>query len=304
MALVVPFETVATFSDKKNNNCVVDIALHSLPREYSTNAACDTRKPTRVDKATITDPEDDLVVPDPVSERTRKKSGLLQLAAKSANWKGPLQTVLDTLKMAFQWGNNSRESNGPIRMDNGLWRKSGYNQLQKKPEGEDEEGNNNFWTQKQPEMRSSSRRRSQFTDSHLSSPISEMDQDSDDQSWDDEELTCNVCDRAFSSPYQLERHQQKKRHWGCNACDSLFGTLMLLEHHKEEYEHWSDDEYVSATDDDDLDFEEEEEGTFCGTKEVDQYLKGLRRTAQEQETGFNNNAININEDLERNLLLT
>ena len=31
---------------------------------------------------------------------------------------------------------------------------------------------------------------------------------------DDEELTCNVCDRAFSSPRQLEYHQQKKRHWG------------------------------------------------------------------------------------------
>ncbi len=31
---------------------------------------------------------------------------------------------------------------------------------------------------------------------------------------DDEELTCNVCDRAFSTPRMLERHQQKKRHWG------------------------------------------------------------------------------------------
>ena len=31
---------------------------------------------------------------------------------------------------------------------------------------------------------------------------------------DDEDLTCNVCDRAFVTPWHLERHQQKKRHWG------------------------------------------------------------------------------------------
>ena len=31
---------------------------------------------------------------------------------------------------------------------------------------------------------------------------------------DDEELTCNVCDRAFSTPRQLQYHQHKKRHWG------------------------------------------------------------------------------------------
>jgi len=30
----------------------------------------------------------------------------------------------------------------------------------------------------------------------------------------DEALTCNVCDRSFSSPRQLAHHQQKKRHFG------------------------------------------------------------------------------------------
>ncbi|KAG5670442.1 hypothetical protein PVAND_000706 [Polypedilum vanderplanki] len=58
----------------------------------------------------------------------------------------------------------------------------------------------------------------------------------------DENLTCNVCDRAFKCQRQLASHQQKKRHFGCNACDTLYPSLMLLEHHKEEYEHWSDNE--------------------------------------------------------------
>ncbi|KAG8305406.1 hypothetical protein J6590_070228 [Homalodisca vitripennis] len=58
----------------------------------------------------------------------------------------------------------------------------------------------------------------------------------------DEALTCNVCDRSFSTPRLLSQHQQKKRHFGCSACDSLFQTLMALEHHKEEFEHWSGDE--------------------------------------------------------------
>ena len=31
---------------------------------------------------------------------------------------------------------------------------------------------------------------------------------------DDESLTCNVCDRSFETPRQLERHQIRKRHWG------------------------------------------------------------------------------------------
>ena len=31
---------------------------------------------------------------------------------------------------------------------------------------------------------------------------------------DDEDVTCNVCDRAFCTPRMLDRHKQKKRHWG------------------------------------------------------------------------------------------
>ena len=47
---------------------------------------------------------------------------------------------------------------------------------------------------------------------------------------DDEELTCNVCDRAFSSPRQLEYHQQKKRHWGYvdSTCLSICVSYALL----------------------------------------------------------------------------
>ncbi|XP_046662660.1 uncharacterized protein LOC124355540 [Homalodisca vitripennis] len=69
----------------------------------------------------------------------------------------------------------------------------------------------------------------------------EDDEFSDDTDCD-EALTCNVCDRSFSTSRLLSQHQQKKRHFGCSACDSLFQTLMALEHHKEEFEHWSGDE--------------------------------------------------------------
>ncbi|XP_054288971.1 dnaJ homolog subfamily C member 21 [Macrosteles quadrilineatus] len=71
--------------------------------------------------------------------------------------------------------------------------------------------------------------------------LEEEDEFSDDSEYD-EALTCNVCDRSFSSARALSQHQQKKRHFGCSACDSLFQTLMALEHHKEEFEHWSGDE--------------------------------------------------------------
>ncbi|CAH2241357.1 jg15557 [Pararge aegeria aegeria] len=62
----------------------------------------------------------------------------------------------------------------------------------------------------------------------------------EDDNFRDEALTCNVCDRSFSTRRQLSDHQQKKRHFGCGACDSLFPSLMALEHHKEEFQHWSD----------------------------------------------------------------
>jgi len=64
----------------------------------------------------------------------------------------------------------------------------------------------------------------------------EIDDDyDDDYDWDDESLTCNVCDRSFDSPRQLERHQLRKRHWGCSECDTLFNSQMDLEHHKEAF---------------------------------------------------------------------
>eukprot|EP00094_Tigriopus_californicus_P010088 TCALIF_09728-PA protein Name:"Protein of unknown function" AED:0.00 eAED:0.00 QI:234/1/0.8/1/0.25/0.2/5/0/356 len=64
--------------------------------------------------------------------------------------------------------------------------------------------------------------------------------------WDEEELTCQVCDRSFTTPNLLERHQQKRRHWGCSICECLFDSLMLLEHHKEESEHWSDEGFSDS----------------------------------------------------------
>ena len=78
-----------------------------------------------------------------------------------------------------------------------------------------------------------------------------------------------MCDRSFETPHQLERHQERKRHWGCDACDHLFNSLVDLEEHKvnnmdiigapyctnpqEEMEHWSDDEYESEEDEEDDD---------------------------------------------------
>ncbi|KAI5694870.1 hypothetical protein M8J75_007099 [Diaphorina citri] len=73
----------------------------------------------------------------------------------------------------------------------------------------------------------------------------EDEEDFSDESEFDESLTCNVCDRTFCRPRQLEQHQQKKRHFGCSTCDTLFQSLMALEHHKAEFEHWSGDEMVS-----------------------------------------------------------
>ncbi|XP_064478833.1 uncharacterized protein LOC135392096 [Ornithodoros turicata] len=63
----------------------------------------------------------------------------------------------------------------------------------------------------------------------------------------DESLSCNVCERSFTTPRQLSQHQQRKRHFGCSICDSIFPTLMALEHHKESLDHWSEDE-ITPTD--------------------------------------------------------
>lgn len=59
---------------------------------------------------------------------------------------------------------------------------------------------------------------------------------------DEESLTCNVCERSFSSGKRLSQHQQRKRHFGCPVCDALFPSLLALEHHRESLDHWSDDE--------------------------------------------------------------
>ena len=36
----------------------------------------------------------------------------------------------------------------------------------------------------------------------------------EDFDWGEEELTCNVCDRSFDTPWHLESHMVKRRHWG------------------------------------------------------------------------------------------
>lgn len=87
---------------------------------------------------------------------------------------------------------------------------------------------------------------------------------------DDEDVTCNVCDRSFPTPVHLDAHMVKYRHWLCNTCDKLFNSIIQLEYHKvcrrlnnlfsglyldlqDSYGHWSD-EYETDTDDSDDDF--------------------------------------------------
>jgi len=97
----------------------------------------------------------------------------------------------------------------------------------------------------------------------------------EDYDWDEEELTCNVCDRSFETPRQLERHQARKRHWGCDACDTLFNSVLELEEHKEEMEHWSDDEYESDGEEEDDEDEEDEEECDCGCSSPPRLLSSV-----------------------------
>ncbi|XP_015921424.1 uncharacterized protein [Parasteatoda tepidariorum] len=77
---------------------------------------------------------------------------------------------------------------------------------------------------------------------------------------EDEELTCNVCERSFNSVRKLEQHQQRKRHYGCSICDSIFPGLMALELHKETLDHWSDYELrVKQVHEEDKESDSEEE---------------------------------------------
>lgn len=73
-----------------------------------------------------------------------------------------------------------------------------------------------------------------------------------------EALTCNVCERLFSTNQNLLQHQIKKRHHGCSTCESVFQSLMELELHREEKNHWSDDEYIFDTDDEEDDEDDDD----------------------------------------------
>ena len=92
----VPFDTVATFNDKKNNNNVsVNIALQPLLKKQSPQSSYqDLHVPQpphlRVDKSTITDPE---------TETELQKQKIKQ--------KSRLHSVLDSLKSVFQWTTHS-----------------------------------------------------------------------------------------------------------------------------------------------------------------------------------------------------
>lgn len=80
-------------------------------------------------------------------------------------------------------------------------------------------------------------------------PLTLQEEDCD---WDDEDVTCNVCDRSFPTPVHLDAHMVKYRHWLCNNCDKLFNSLIQLEYHKDTHGHWSD-EYEIDSEDSDID---------------------------------------------------
>ena len=88
----VPFDTVATFNDKKNNNNVsVNIALQPLKKQQPQPPQPHVPQPPhlRVDKSTLTDPE-------------TESSG-----EKTSKQKSRLHSVLDSLKSVFQWTTHS-----------------------------------------------------------------------------------------------------------------------------------------------------------------------------------------------------
>ena len=63
----------------------------------------------------------------------------------------------------------------------------------------------------------------------LQLPASLREEDCD---WDDEDVTCSVCDRSFPTPVHLESHMIKHRHWLCSHCEQLFNSSCELEYHK------------------------------------------------------------------------
>ena len=63
----------------------------------------------------------------------------------------------------------------------------------------------------------------------LQLPASLREEDCD---WDDEDVTCNVCDRSFPTPVHLQAHMIKHRHWLCSQCEQLFNSSCELEYHK------------------------------------------------------------------------
>ncbi|XP_065580752.1 uncharacterized protein LOC136040405 isoform X2 [Artemia franciscana] len=66
------------------------------------------------------------------------------------------------------------------------------------------------------------------------SDISYEDSDEDD------EIICCVCDENFQTYRQLMRHRQKNRHFGCSICEEIFPSSSALDGHKEQNDHWSD----------------------------------------------------------------
>ncbi|XP_047735856.1 nucleolin isoform X2 [Hyalella azteca] len=105
------------------------------------------------------------------------------------------------------------------------------------------------------------------------------DEDDDESEFDDDEdaeaLTCDVCERAFASSWQLQSHQAKKRHYGCSTCESVFRSLSALETHKEENHHWSDEDLFLDHDDDEDEDDEYETGFYDDDEDDEEEKENL-----------------------------
>ena len=64
---------------------------------------------------------------------------------------------------------------------------------------------------------------------------------------DDEEHECEVCNLPFPSERLYERHRRSTQHWGCGFCGGIFANSRQLNVHKENTNHWSDDGFEEVS---------------------------------------------------------
>ncbi|KAB7499564.1 hypothetical protein Anas_02775 [Armadillidium nasatum] len=122
---------------------------------------------------------------------------------------------------------------------------------------------------------------SDYNDDLTSYSTCTSEPDIDDSDADDEDLTCNVCDRSYPTMQQLVSHQMRRRHYGCSICEDIFPTYMALEYHKRIYSHLSEDE--DYYDEEEEEEEEEEDEEEEDEEERGEYEEGEDFSEDEEE---------------------